>query len=68
MPRRDSALRELLFGILALQNGMISRDQLVAGFSVWTAGGGRAMAEILAEQCAWRLSTARCWRPWSLRI
>ncbi|MGO9468109.1 MAG: protein kinase domain-containing protein [Isosphaeraceae bacterium] len=52
MPRRDSALRELLFGILALQNGMISRDQLVAGFSVWTAGGGRAMAEILAEQRA----------------
>ena len=57
-------LRELLFGLLALQNGMIIRDQLVAAFSVWTAGDGRAMADILVEQGALRLSTARCSRPW----
>jgi hypothetical protein len=30
MPRRDDAPRDLLFGLLALQNGLVTRDQLAA--------------------------------------
>ena len=29
--------RELLFGLLALQNGLIDQNQLVAGFQAWRA-------------------------------
>lgn len=32
-----SADSALLFGLLALQNGFITRDQLVAAFGAWTA-------------------------------
>jgi hypothetical protein len=39
----------LLFGLLALQNGMVTRDQLVAAFAVWTAVGNRPMASLLVE-------------------
>jgi serine/threonine protein kinase/tetratricopeptide (TPR) repeat protein len=49
MARRDDAPRDLLFGLLALQNGLVTRDQLVAAFAVWTAT-GRPMADVLAEQ------------------
>jgi len=52
MARRDSAPRDLAFGLLALQNGMIGRDQLVSAFGVWTAGGVKAMADLLVEQGA----------------
>ncbi|MDG3008432.1 serine/threonine-protein kinase [Paludisphaera mucosa] len=50
MPPRDDAPRDMLFGLLALQNGMVARDQLVAAFAVWTAGGDRPMADLLVEQ------------------
>jgi hypothetical protein len=50
MPRRDDAPRDLLFGLLALQDGMVTRDQLVAAFALWTASGGRAMADVLVDQ------------------
>jgi hypothetical protein len=36
MSRRDDAPRDLLFGLLALHTGLVSRDQLVAAFG---AGG-----------------------------
>ena len=49
MPRRDDAPRDLLFGLLALQNGLIGRDQLVAAFALWTASDGRPMADVLAD-------------------
>jgi serine/threonine-protein kinase len=52
MPRRDDAPRELLFGLLALQNGLVSRDQLVTAFALWTASGSRCMADVLIEQGA----------------
>src|SRR5690348_15408811 len=51
MPRRDDAPRDLLFGLLALHNGMVTRDQLVAAFGAWTAS-DRPMADLLAEQGA----------------
>ena len=52
MARRDDSPRDLLFGLLALQNGMVTRDQLVAAFSVWTVAGGKPMADLLVEQAA----------------
>ncbi len=42
----------LLFGLLALQNGFISRDQLVAAFGAWTADKARRLDQILLEQKA----------------
>ncbi len=39
--------RDLLFGLLALQNGLIDRDQLVAAFRAWTGDLGRGLAEHL---------------------
>ena len=36
MEPRDAANRDLLFGLLALQNGMIDQSLLVAAFHAWT--------------------------------
>ncbi len=44
--------RQLLIGLLGLQCGMISRDQLVAAFGVWTGHKDRDLVDILAEQRA----------------
>jgi hypothetical protein len=52
MPRRDDAPRDLLFGLLALQNGLVTRDQLVAAVGAWTGAPGRALADLLVEQGA----------------
>jgi WD40 repeat protein/serine/threonine protein kinase len=54
MPRRDNAPRNLLFGLLALQNGMVTRDELVAAFGAWTAAPGKPLADLLSEQGALR--------------
>ncbi len=43
-----AADRDLLFGLLALQNGLIDQDQLVAAFRAWTRDRSRALAEYLA--------------------
>ena len=53
MSRRDDTPRDLLFGLLALQNGMVSRDHLVASFGGWTATAGRPM------MCEWACLTMR---------
>src|SRR5215472_8349448 len=47
-----AAERNLLFGLLALQTGLINQAQLVAAFHAWTQATDRPMAEILAEQGA----------------
>ena len=39
--------RHLLFGLLALQNGLISQVQLVAAFQAWTLDKARALADHL---------------------
>lgn len=44
--------RNLLFGLLALQNGIINREALVAAFSVWLLDKSRSLDEILVEQRA----------------
>src|SRR5262249_53586893 len=52
MPRPIDPLRDLLFGLLALQTGLITQAQLVAAFHAWTQRRDRPLAEILAEQGA----------------
>src|SRR6516164_2780353 len=39
--------RNLLFGLLALQNGLINQAQLVAAFQAWTLDKARALADHL---------------------
>ena len=48
-PFRDTA-RDLLFGLLALQNGFIGRDALVAAFGAWIADKSRPLDRILLDQ------------------
>src|SRR5262249_4636201 len=52
MVRTTDLSRDLLFGLLALQTGLINQGQLVAAFHAWTQARNRPMAEILAEQGA----------------
>src|SRR5262245_16846636 len=47
-----AAERDLLFGLLALQTGLINQAQLVAAFHAWTQARDRPMADILSEQGA----------------
>ena len=42
-----AADRNLLFGLLALQNGLINQAQLVAAFQAWTLDKARALADHL---------------------
>jgi serine/threonine-protein kinase len=56
-PRIDAG-RNLLFGILALQNNFIGRDDLLAAFAVWVADKARPLARILVERGA--IDEARC--------
>ncbi len=42
-----AAQRHLLFGLLALQNGMINQGQLVAAFQAWTLDKSRSLADHL---------------------
>jgi serine/threonine-protein kinase len=43
-----TADRHLLFGLLALQNGIIDQDQLLAAFRAWTLDRSKSLAEHLA--------------------
>ena len=42
--------RNLLFGLLALQNGLINQVQLVAAFQAWTLDNARALADHLVSR------------------
>jgi WD40 repeat protein/serine/threonine protein kinase len=44
--------RDLLFGLLALQNGLIDQGQLVAAFQAWTLDRNRTLADLLVERGA----------------
>ena len=52
MIRNADTPRDLLFGLLALQNGLIDQGALFSAFTTWTRGRDRSMAEILVEQGA----------------
>jgi serine/threonine-protein kinase len=45
-----AADRNLLFGLLALQNGLINQGQLVAAFQAWTLDRARALADHLVDR------------------
>jgi serine/threonine-protein kinase len=45
----DAADRNLLFGLLALQNGLINQSQLVATFQAWTLDKARSLADHLVS-------------------
>jgi serine/threonine-protein kinase len=54
-----AAARDLLFGLIALQNGLINQGQLVAAFQAWICDKDRTLAQHLAgcgdldaDQCA----------------
>src|SRR5262249_16986840 len=42
-----AADRPLLFGLLALQNGLINQGQLLAAFQVWTLDKAKSLADHL---------------------
>jgi hypothetical protein len=44
--------RDLLFGLFALQYGLIDQDQLVSAFRAWTRDKARPMAEVMLDQGA----------------
>ena len=52
MARRADAPRDLLFGLLALQNGMVNQSQLVAAFGAWTLAKDRQLG------CTWQFGNA----------
>ena len=43
----EAAERNLLFGLLALQNGLIDQGQLVTAFQAWTRDKARPLADNL---------------------
>ena len=45
-----AADRDLLFGLLALQNGLVDRSQLVAGFQAWILNKSRPLADHLVAR------------------
>src|SRR6187455_501440 len=45
-----AADRDLLFGLIALQNGLIDQGQLVAAFHAWTRDRGRPLADHLVDR------------------
>ena len=45
-----TALKGLLFGLLALQNGLIALSQLVAAFQAWTLDKARSLADHLVAR------------------
>ncbi len=48
----DAPDQNLLFGILALENGLIEQPDLIAAFQCWSKERSRPMAEILVERGA----------------
>src|SRR5271167_4059336 len=47
MPKSSDPSRDLLFGLLALQTGMIDQGALFAAFAAWTRDKGRSLADHL---------------------
>jgi hypothetical protein len=52
MDPREATNRDLLIGLLALQNALIDQATLVAAFHAWSRDRSRPLAEILAAQGA----------------
>ena len=54
-PAKFLANEQLLFGILALQNDFVTREQFIAAFDSWVHDKSRKLAEILENQRAMSL-------------
>ena len=52
LERSSNPSRDLLFGLLALQNGLVDQAQLVAAFQAWTRDRSRRLAEYLVGRGA----------------
>jgi serine/threonine-protein kinase len=52
MHHHEAANRDLLIGLLALQNGLVEQDVLIPAFRTWTRDKSRPLAEILTAQGA----------------
>jgi serine/threonine-protein kinase len=50
MDNRNATNRDLLVGLLALQNGLVDQDVLLLAFRTWTRDKSRRIADILAAQ------------------
>jgi eukaryotic-like serine/threonine-protein kinase len=50
MPQSTDPSRELLFGLLALQTGMIDQGALFAAFAAWTRDKARSLADHLGDR------------------
>jgi hypothetical protein len=50
MPRPIDPSRDRLLGLLALQNGLINRAQLVAAFQAWTLDKSTSLADHLVAR------------------
>jgi tetratricopeptide (TPR) repeat protein/tRNA A-37 threonylcarbamoyl transferase component Bud32 len=50
MPQSTDPSRDLLFGLLALQNGLIDQGVLFTAFAVWTQNKARSLADRLVER------------------
>ena len=57
MALRDDATRDLLLGLLALQNGFIDQASLIAAFHVWSLDRSQHLGRILEQRGA--LATSR---------
>lgn len=51
-PEPITAARSLLFGLLALQNGFVDRDTLLAAFNAWVLDKSRSLGQILVDRGA----------------
>src|SRR5689334_20072040 len=49
---RVEADRDLLFGILALQNGLVEQADLIAAFQSWSKDRSRPLAQVLVDRKA----------------
>jgi hypothetical protein len=50
MALRVAATRDLLFGLLALQVGLIEQGDLFAAFNAWSRGKEKALSDLLVAQ------------------
>ena len=61
----NAAYHDLLFGLLALQNGLIDQGQLVAAFQAWTRDKARPLADHLVARGDLDAEQRPASRPWS---
>jgi hypothetical protein len=57
----SAADRDLLFGLLALQNGLINQAQVVSAFQAWTLDKSRPLAEHLVSRGDLDLTSRSCY-------